>query len=541
MKKGFFLSLISLVLLIYSISTLQSRLNANIESERTYAQLMKLSTYEIFFSNFNKNLIQTSLFYISRNALYVMAKSNHVFTNKEEIKDCFLSLIKEGKWENIDSHYQTINDLMRQIENTLKNQGFELNNAMIDVTDLSEDSTGIVVKVTYSMDIRDTKGKNSFRLKEQEVQIRIPLDGMPDPLFYRNFKNTEQKDKWIMLYYPGEELFGSNKLGFPETPIARIVGKDKVKAIQGWGYGRLVDALDCEKIPDKDREYYFLYGTFDEITGISKQQSQQVPHCNDYKQFGGYIILGDIEHQVNPQCGSEEVWGTFNPTTYRLENHNCMFKTGTPKTDKPFIVIDMEKENFKMLINSYSQYTKTPFYHLTQNDQVVPTYAIAILSNVNPNKVKTNPTLKNLPNPNTKARLEGVEILKDALAGGYYFIGNGPTFFGRLMNCTNEELCSEEGFFGNKGIYTILVEKDFNKFNNKDTSKCDSIDYKYYNQLHSNCYGLERILSVANCIKYNDCGNKYFKPLMLDNDDPIYDILKDLSNEQYDVDENGNY
>ena len=483
MNKGFFLSLISFVLLVYAVSSTVVRVNAIIQSEETYVELMKATTYETFFSNFNQRALENALMLISRHALVKMANYSAKCPIKEgHVKDVFFELVNNGS--SSSSHFEcgagldysrkemeaTISGVADSINKSLEMQGFTLNAFTIDVSSLEQLSADtITINGTIEISISD-KPKSMALSFSKNVSINVSIEGMPDPLNNRIIEDS----RWIMLYYPGIRFYGNMKLPSP-IPLSCNY---KIRAMQGWFYGQLVNASEADSIVNKKK--YIVYGTFDELSNIG------------WNSFGAYIILGGIE-DGSAECNGirSEAGGVPNPIKVVPASppDNCRLETGKPTTQRPFVLLNMSKEKFLKCINV--SWARSP--------QGV---SLFFTSQVDPLRVvNNNPELKR-PNYNPDGfriyGLYGIELLRDAVKCRYYFTGEGPSFLHRMLK---EPWKFDDG---NKGIYTVLVEDEFTG-NANMYENYSSIDYIFAEEMNEGEGNDLIVRAVSGCESKDDC------------------------------------
>ncbi len=281
MKKGFFFSVVSLVLLIYIFSSISYKMDYVREQSKTYKESIKLSSYEFVFSQLNENNIDSYVKVAAKYALIKLAEHTAMHPLEQADPDgvgnilpVVSELMQHGTaddgyfsdgvgitYSQEEIEKATIDGLKLRLAESLEKNGLKLDMLEVNVDDVHMETPFVVyVSGTISMQISDVFSTSTKVMDNHNFELHIDITGFPDPLVNSYLK---------------EEAPGSGRYIYPSPSdyIGEVEELDcNVVEGRGWFYGEIVRTRETSKldsIPLSKRPFYILEGSYDDIMAYS--------------------------------------------------------------------------------------------------------------------------------------------------------------------------------------------------------------------------------------------------------------------------------
>ena len=293
MKKGFFFSVVSLILLIYLFSSISYKIDYVQKQSKTYEEALKLSSYEFIFAQLSKNNMQKYIEVSLRYAILKLAEHSASYPIKpagsdslDNVRSAVSDLFQQGyaqpsyfssKYNSPAAGIQytpeeiekaTVEGLRAQLEKSLKRNGLALES--LDITlDGLEMSDSFTIKATgkIEMNISDAFGTSKKEINGYNYEVFIPIESFPDPLVSRYLENSGFERVGRYIY---KDLDG-------DISLPKRVGEGYDG--QGWFYGKIVEVANADSIDRTKRHLYILAGKESQIQSYSSSDN-----------FGAYLF-----------------------------------------------------------------------------------------------------------------------------------------------------------------------------------------------------------------------------------------------------------
>ncbi len=355
-----------------------------------------------------RNSLNTLALHSMENAVVPGEEGDELANVKSALKELFLSGRASGDYfvssreavqeSSLDSWLSSLND-------TLSSVGLYISRYEADV-DVRQSA---VDKVEYELNLRlfikDVAGAASLE-KDYVIRRNISVSGLVDPAIYRESVRLGASPIYRRFYFNPS----SSEPSLSVSTISR--GLEGA----GWVYGPLATVASndllavpsAEEVPLRERPFYILVGTFDEITSFP-----------GYENFGGYVITNSVPQGREPgeDCRTQE--NTFYPLAFEERSGVCQVVedySGGLEAQKPFIVVP-------------------DFDPASAPECYVPSEGVkrrcALLSSsVSLENVRAKREMKQ-----GEVALYDVENPRDfALCGYYRYTPLGPSFLQRMLN-----------------------------------------------------------------------------------------------------------
>ena len=467
MKKGFFFSIVSLVLLIYIFSSLTYKAESIRQQSLNYKESIRLSSYELLYSQLSENNIKDYLEVVGRYALLKMA--DHTSSNPiipgggdglDNVRTVFTSLFFEGDSppqlfegkRNIiytadEKSSKTFVGLRDKFNSSLRENGLILKKFDATITNLNMQSPyEVLVEGTIDIEVLDAYGKSSYSYSKP-FSFTIDIEGYPDPLVNRYLKSSSLDSYERYIFKPKDNPNGNLPKDYPRSIYKGTYefpdAEKKASGIlggRGWFYGKVVEYNEINSVPQSKKKFYILAGKKDVI------ESQT--------DFGAYIYTD----------------GGFT-TTDEIDNF-----LNSITHDKPFLL--------------YPDFKKSTFYNYKQ--AVDPEGNVAILF-INEKEGLNGGSYGG------KSIIYKIEYLRDAVICSYYFNPSSlstdtiinpftseegsPSFLQRMLSDGYKRADPQNGLF------SFLVGREFGGDLSSSQSLNSKLDFEFVGQYFGDSVG----------------------------------------------------
>ena len=472
-KRGFFLSLTAFVILMFITSALALRFSALEQSRATYNELVKQTTYQVAFSNVNKEALNTIFADVLRYAVYQVANYSIMHPVKQSaigsgiadsdgtynVRHAIYDVMVWGEastdyFEGDTSHrlnvtgktasmYELLNSLNKSL---MKNQHMYIESYSLAPFDpltggsniWLEDYKTVEAKMPINITIKDEAGIATFNLSFN-LTAKVDITGMPDPMVSRYMALNK---------IPGEKGIFFTSSSFPKLSGALVeVDKSSDSALtrgQGWTSGYVTSSVAITN-------NYVLAGNFSEVRGISAK---------------GYIVKNDAKTLVSCVDSKDHkrnrLEGTFNAYKYLLDSNGDCVPVKEQYIGEVFFV------NYDAPLSNLGVDSNSDKYYLFVTDN--KPYSVGKDSN------KIDPeTLSNAMDNIHRLEVYDISAQRSAVwKGGYYqwdssiYSSDAPPNFFQRMVLNGQSLSDSK-----KGIFTFLTTSEFATDNDEPASRID--------------------------------------------------------------------
>ncbi len=452
-KKGFLFTVTVFFVLMYILLSISVWVKGVETAERTYAEFYKESTVELAIEQITPAKLDNVTFMIMNRAL---ARLNDHSINSpvkaeddetENIRAALNQLLVNG---SADAKYFEEGGIAAEQSSSLKAWASNLNASLLaigvyvsdfEVSDFKVGQSDVDL-VNYSFNIslklRDFTGTSSVS-RSYPIANEIDITGLVDPALARETKAaTEEAGKKGLTVY--RQFFFHKDYETP-SDIKTIKISGPIEGGQGWLYGPLAVASDTgsavvpswKDIAGSDRRLYTLVGSYRDINVL------RIENREAYESFAGYIMIS-APLEIKSDCGTVE-GKTLNPITY---NDDCEAETGTPSTDRPFIVAPEFNPDTA---------PECPMF----GEHGGKRKCVLFINKYSEEQVRDDPERKR--SRTSESGLYNIEDIRDFVMCGYYTHSpDAPSYLQRLLN---ESYSRDSDEFG---IETFVIGNYANNF-----------------------------------------------------------------------------